>query len=373
MSEWNDNHAACARVKEVLEQGGVPLELQVAAACKEFCAENSIQDGLNLHTEHVVYMPDEDSEDYREVDQRVLIYQESDDGSQMSVSCPIECKYRRDIEHFAFADEGRRFDTAPIFSDISGSQLGRVAIRAFRDAGRTEVSRLTSMKIKDGTPGTLYKENLFYNAAASLYDYIIFDAGSQWAEDHNADAEILRELGLLERFETYLKDKHYIWWSVLGRWINGIPDKDCEQYNEKRFPGGKPTWMLSAYLPIVCVNGLIHRTGWSASDGLGDFVETDSALMTIRKRGWPGAARTALLQRTAEVPVLVTHPRGLKSVLTIGLAWQRALWNLITNGDAALICRWSTQSAFFRVAYEHFMAKEADQRYRSDFDIEQYF
>ena len=59
---------------------------------------------------------------------------------------------------------------------------------------------------------------------------------------------------MLERFEEYLKEERYVWWSVLGRWINEIPDEDCEQYNARRYPGGRPSWTLNAYLPIVCVN-----------------------------------------------------------------------------------------------------------------------
>ena len=125
-SEWISNKGATNQVKTLLENAGVPLELEVSNICSEFCTSHL---DANILSDRIVYSSADAMDTYREVDQNVQIYKEFEVNNftkvQLIANIPIECKYRKGIEVFAFPlikeDYYRRF---PVHSDFCGSAFG---------------------------------------------------------------------------------------------------------------------------------------------------------------------------------------------------------------------------------------------------------
>src|SRR5438067_2218659 len=112
-SEWRTNREASRRVTALLEQAGIPLELQVAKVCKDFYASHTRPKAVRVNSETIVYSTSATESDYRQVDRNVQIYEEFQVGQltgiQLMVNMPIECKHRKNIECFAFPFGGKTF------------------------------------------------------------------------------------------------------------------------------------------------------------------------------------------------------------------------------------------------------------------------
>ena len=219
-SEWRTNEGATSQVKNLLEQAGLPLELQVTELCTGFCAEHSIAKQVYVTSEKIVYSTSAAEDEYRELDQLVQVYEEFEMGNftgiQLIVNMPIECKYRRDVECFSFplSDETAHFGF-PIVSQFAGSRLSRSLAASYTSLEKIGLAGNILIEIEAGkTPVRIHKENLVYNAAGSLYDFVLFDLGEgEDVEDESPD-QTDDELGLFNQFRDYLASNKYDWWSV---------------------------------------------------------------------------------------------------------------------------------------------------------------
>jgi hypothetical protein len=347
VSDWTNNEPATRQVKNLLEQAGVPLELQAAGICTKFSDTNDRPRELAVMSEKLVYMPSTAVHEYREVDQLVSIYEEFElgklTGIQLQLKMPIECKYRSDVECFAFqVAEGNVHFGFPVVSSFTGSQLWRNIRTSYKSLENLSVSNITLMEIEAGrTPRRVHKENLIYNAAGSLYDFIIFDESLEYP---TADAPEVERL--FTEFQNHLGEKYYAWWSTLLRWIESIGAENVDSFNARYFGNSRIYHLVSAHMPIVCVNGPIYGVKWNASSGIQSFAEIPYCVTSIRKRGWPGGTRFKLATFSSEAPVILTNISGLESVLDLGLTWFNSIRESLSESDSEAETRWALESAF---------------------------
>lgn len=371
-AHWTNNKQAADHVKNLLEQAGAPLELRVASICENFCDETTVSENVHLDAEKLVYEPFNSEEGYREVDQRVQFYEEfevnDNTGIQLIVDIPIECKFRKDIEYFAFPDTNSKFHEGfPIYGDLSGSIYFSSLRESYHNLGRLGTSIISSIEIKSSqTPKQIHKENLIYKAAGALYDYVLFDAQQDMSNSDSKAQKILSDLKLLDKFKRYLNENRYAWWSVIRSWLSSIDPSIVNQVNQKYFVGSCIYFEIKAQLPIVCVNGSIHRVDWDPTSGIQGFVPLKYCLASIRKQGWPGPLRFKLVRRTPELPVVVTNPDSLKATLELAFNWYESIRLKLSSANPDVISRWLTEHILFNQIVSHYIKDEQDVRYRSD-------
>ena len=367
---WRSNKEAADHVRRLLDTAGIPLELQVGEISRSF-AEATGGPSRSSLAEPVVYSP-HDGETYREIDQHVILYEElekpgSPVGFQLILKAAIECKTRKEIELFAFPQPAKPPPAFPVFSGLAGSQASRrvlSGIDAFRSLSNT---RISMVKIADGTPEKICDEDLVYKSAAAVYDFIEFDHSDD--NDSNMSAlGLLTEYGLGEKFSAFIRNAGRDWLWSLPRFIESIELGLCENFN-RRFFGDKGLFFsVDLHLPVVCVNGDLHEVAWAPGVGITGFKDAIAFVTSIRKTGWPGKARGMLLNRTAEAPVMVTNPHGLRSVLDLGLAWFDRVRSLIAALPEPLPVRAPLESHFYDWAIREYKLSESERGYRSDYD-----
>jgi len=370
-SEWLESGAK-EEVKRLLEQAGIPLEIEVRSLCNKFCQSHNKSGQISITAEKVVYAPSSSGEKYREIDQRVQIYEEFgvDDltGIQLIVNLPIECKYRVDIEAFGFPTSSNIYKEFVISGSLAGSTYFSLLHNSYSCLSALHPFDIVLVKIEKGkTPKSVHEENLIYNAAGSLYDFILFDL-----EEFKGNAQkdsLVDEL--FEEFRSYLRKHHYLWSSVLRDWINKKIDiGQCEKFNQKCFGGSRRYHTIIAHLPIVCINGSLYHVKLDSELNIEDFEEVPFLTTSIRKQGWPGPVDIELLCKDPVVPVVVTNPNGLNDVLEIGFNWYQEIKKTLLTAPRTLVKRWALESAFFQKVYSYYKEKES-ARYHSDLDYRQ--
>jgi hypothetical protein len=368
--DWISNEGASQRVIGLLRQAGVPHELRIAAICREFCSLYPRTSHPHASTQKLVYSPDPGGE-FREIDQFLQLYDEFQvdelTGIQLMLDVPIECKHRSNVAYFAFPVPGLPSRSAfPIVSHLAGSDYFRDLISTYQQVESLPPADLTLVEIDAGrTPKAVYKENVIYNAAA-LYDFVLFELRDGATPRTRGDAIIAR---LFQDFQEYLARNHYAWWSVLRQWMAANVRPKAPEFNRRYFDGHRLYHSVTAHFPIVCVSGDLFRVSCDDHGDITGFEKTFSCISGIRKHGWPGAARFALLKRTAEVPVVVTNSSGLCSVLEVAAKWYRAIHDALRRANPQAIEAWPIEAAFFQHAAQHFSNSEPDGGYRSDLDI----
>lgn len=376
-SHWTNNPDARNRVAEILRHAGIPLELRVAGECELFCKDRNPPKTSHLRTCKLVYSPLDDHNCYREVDQLVTIYEEfpisKQTGIQLIGSIPIECKYRHGIEYFAFHLGGNHaHEGFPVWSSLAGSQLFR-SLRPTYSTLRDFPPALASMvEIRDGkTPSTLFKENIIHNSIGSLYDYALHEVGSAPIIEGIFEDSELKKVRHFAAFQRYIQKNNYAWWSVLRDQIEAIPLEACRRFN-RVLSRSRAFYGIHFALPVICVNGPIYSVASNQSFEITDYKEIESCLISIRKQSWPGHARFALLKRTAEVPAVLTTPKGLRKVLEAALRWHSEIRNVLVNTDSTLLERWQLEAALYSMVLTHYQKKDPLLSYRSDIDIDEY-
>lgn len=371
-SKWTSNTDATNRVKTLLEQAGIPLELEVSGICSEFCASHL---DANISSDRIIYSIADTMDTYREVDQNVQIYKEFEINDftkvQLIANIPIECKYRKDIEVFAFPlikeDSYRRF---PVYSDFCGSAFFRILSNAYNSCFELPLTSIVLLEVEAGqTPKKVHNENLIYNAAGALYDFIKFDLSAEEGIGLPYPDLLVDELGLVKEFKAYLSEKRYLWNHVLNSWISSFAEQKCSLFKNRYYGGNPPYHRLCTHLPVVCVNGPIYSTEWSAQNRIESFHEIPFCFTVFRKHGWPGLAYSGLMTRSPEVPAIVTNARNLQKVLEIGFNWYKEVYEGLIGAPKEVLDRWPIEACVFQRVMRHFYQKEIESGYRSDLDI----
>jgi hypothetical protein len=224
------------------------------------------------------------------------------------------------------------------------------------------------VEIQDGiTPKKVCEENISYKAAGAAYDFIKFELGTSIGEDADEPSlegsEIIRKMRLVERFERYLNEKHYLWWSVIYYWMrSNLSDALATEFN-RRLDRGRVHYSIDAYFPILCVNGRL----WQHSAA--QFAMCSALLTRMRVSGWPGNLRQRLIHYTTEVPLVVTNPDGLAELLHAAKRWFLKVEKNIKSADKKTKQRWHMEAVFCQEAVAQFMRREPHSAIRSDLDF----
>jgi hypothetical protein len=355
----------------LLNHAGLPHELRVASLCRDFAASFSANRQPHATTQKIVYAPALASE-YREVDQVIQLYEEFavDEltGIQLIFSIPLECKHRLDVEYFAFPLDMLRPHTFPVTGDLAGSDYFRSLEGTYQVLQEIPLADLALVQIEDGrTPRAIHKENVIYNAASALYDFVLFQIGLSGGGV--LDDVLLQEL--FESFQAYLNQRHYAWWSVIQRWMKENVSARGEDFNTRYSGGHRVHHAVQIYLPVVCVSGDLFHVRLDESSEVAGFERAQACVARIRKHGWPGAARFTLMTRDPEVPVVVTNVMGLPKVLDVAVKWFRNVRSMLMRaGPHVKAC--ALESMFFQKVVLHYADTDPDGGYRSDLDITQW-
>jgi len=340
------NDEARQNVAKLLEKAGIPHEIRVARKCLNFCKSHA-NSHIHVETENIVYsaMPQDSSEEkYREVDQMVSFYQEykvnTFTGVQLSLNVPIECKCREQVSYFAFPLESQKSASFPIGSDFAGSRYFASLYGSFKPLLKLPTARITQAKEKNGTPNVISQENLMYNAGGALYDFIHF-ALSQHAGYFRTPEDILKLFTQWTTMQTALKSCD---WYKTHQLLKNVSVKRCNQFNKDVFGGSCIYHMVLAHLPIVCISGPLFSVKLDKLCNVIGFKECPYVTTSIRKQGWPGSARFLLLDKTPEVPVVVTSLSGLERILKIGLAWFESIADVLTTQPNEKMVKWPLET-----------------------------
>jgi hypothetical protein len=396
-TKWSSAEGKVNRVKALLENAGVPLELQAADICQTFCDARSneyspredyqgsgaitqlSEDYIALTTEKIVYSSPATENEYREIDQCLQIRQTFQIGEftnvLLTVKCPIECKYRKDVVVFAFplSDE-KSLERFPLHDAFTkGSAYFASLHTTYEVFSKLVASSLVALEIKDGDqPSRVFEENLTYNAAGALYDFILFDLAPEGESESpllGLTTQALDETGLFKRFIEYAGGI-YDWWSVLDNWTSSnLREDDFIEFNKRVLPSGaRILHTITAHVPIICVNGSLHSVSWSSSLGISDFAEIPFCVTSIRKRGWPGRVASGLMNTRPELPVVITNPENLTRALEVAHDWHRAIYKEIKSVSTSQVNRWLLEASLYQKAREHFRQFASRAGYRSDLE-----
>lgn len=372
-SDWKNSGGATERVRDLLVEAGVPLELSVEAECLKFSDASSKRTGAYVDTRKLAYSSIEEPEVYREIDQMLDLYDELEVGSlgiQLVCNVPIECKHRRDVEYFAFpASSELAYLGFPVAGAIAGSQYAQLLESAhlvLKD--RIRPASVALLKVTHGdTPQAVYSENVIYNSAGALYDFVAADLGGFATQALDAlELEALDDLGVLPKLERIAETHGAQALGSIRQYARELPTDSCDRYNASVYGDSRVYHSVTAYMPIVCVGGPLHAVQWSPDTGIGDFPCLDACLVEIRKRGWPGNARASLLSAGALGPVLVTNLAGLPSCLGLAEDWFTSLRMTLADAPVELVRRWPLESALMSVGILHYSLRDTQPPYRSD-------
>ena len=221
---------------------------------------------------------------------------------------------------------------------------------------------------KGATPKRVLGENLVFNSAAALYDYIHFDCERK----HHAPMghSFIEKAKLLERFEKYLAEKHYFWGQVIRDWMDrNLTPTLVREFNQQCLPR-RCFFSVNIYVPLLFVNGPIHELVES-TDKSPDFQGCDLIMTRVRVPGWPGKLRRDLLGYTAEAPLLITNEKGIGRLLTACNDGFLVFEKVLKRSRTAFGERWAIEAAFYQMALERLLGEE-DSALRSDIDFFQW-
>lgn len=232
------------------------------------------------------------------------------------------------------------------------------------------LATIVLLEVKDGqTPKKVHSENLIYNAAGALYDFIKFDISDEDEIELTYSDRLVDEFGLLKEFEAYIDEKRYLWSHVLNNWISSLDAEKCGLFKERYYKGNPPYHRVCTHLPVVCVNGPIYSTKFSTKNRIESFQEVPFCFTVIRKHGWPGLAYSGLMAKSPEVPAIVTNNKNLRQVLDIGINWYMEIYEGLIGAPKEILERWPIEVCVFQRVVKHFRQKEKVSGYRSDLDF----
>jgi hypothetical protein len=374
-SKWLESEGAQKRVTDLLYKAGVPLELEVEAICKQFAHVVNDNESINTTSEKVVYSTADEPETYRELDQLVTLYSEFElgvTGIQMIGNIPIECKSRSDIEYFAFPIEQNTAHFGfPYWNELGWSQCTDRLRSTYDSLSDLRTASISMLHIKKGEqPQSFSTEQLHYNGAGALYDFVLFNGEDISPEILFArEDEWLSDTGIFTRLQQEVVTSSSPL-RALKTFIREVSMEQCHSFNEYAYQDGSLFHINMFQMPILCVNGPIYLVEWERSSGIAGYAPTKACILQIRKQGWPGSLRYCLLNQVVEVPVVLTNIEGLPECLNIALSWYQLIIQTLLETPRDLVERLPLEAALYTKGIECFEYRLNEKRksYRSDLD-----
>jgi hypothetical protein len=367
---WKDNEGARERVAQLLEDSGALAESRVSAVCHQFVSKTNNKRGVHVESDSLTYGLDSELSPLRQIDQRTNLYKEFslDDrgGVILNLQIAIEVKHRKDLQVFGIEYPKHSYrPRMPMVGFLHGAEIFREIVTNAPFMS-TPLLQPVLLEIQGGTtPRKVYEENLIYNAAGSIYDFVRFDLTGDPGDSDELPygAEIIESMKLMEKFDKYLKETRYAWWSIIRDWMSeNFTGEIIEEYN--RLLGAHRLYQgIYLYCPVLCIDVPMWRYEGQT------FHQLDSMLTRTRVNHWPGSFRQKLAGYTTEAPLLVTNVSGLSSVLSEASRWFYRVENLIKRSGKDAKARWFIESNFYQMAVRKGFSDEPQSWVRSDVDI----
>ena len=369
-ASWHENEGATTRVIELLEESGALVESRVSAICHKFATKADKKRGAHVRSDSLTYGLDSDSSPLRQIDQHVEFYKEfavnEQGGAVLRLQLPIEVKHRKELQLFGIQYPEHSYrPRMPIAGFLNGTDILR-EIALNQPFFSIPLLHPVLLEIHGGTtPQKVFGENIFHNAGSALYDYIHFDLTGDTGDfgELPYGADVIESMGLMDKFDEFLKEKHFAWWSVLRDWMRDNFTEEIILNFNKLLGNSRVFQGIDLYCPVVCMDVPI----WMYDGQV--FKQVDSLLTRIRVNRWPGGLRETLVGYTAEAPLLITSLAGLSSILEESKRWFYNTENVIGRADTQIKERWFIESAFYQMAVRKGFVDEPQSWVRSDLDI----
>jgi hypothetical protein len=389
-SRWQDSDSAANRVRELLTESGLPLEIDVQARCRLLVnSGQATHPDFSLTSARLVYTGHHVDGPPREVDQCVTITAEIDLSDtviiQIFLVIPIECKRRANVEVFGFPYLGssgeptvvylmqrskerpalrylkglpRATATSPVFTTLVGSLLAdRLVQGASQLTSGEPVVALTLLEIENGQkPVRVHKENLIYNAGAELYDFIYRDIHPM--SKHDMDYSVRRALdnNTLQSL-TDLCTRLALPRGLRAKWHHVLDfieeEVNIGDFNTRFFSAGVEglssaiAFPVFIYLPIVCLDSSLFLVQTAHDNKITEFEERHQLITAIRPRWWPEQLGYYTVVPASESLLTVTNPVGLSRILEDLLEWFSSLVELLAQASKEEVERLPVEASIF--------------------------
>lgn len=328
-SSWLNNVDATKRVKELLVQAGLPLEIVVAKICQQFSVVTSTQNkDYRVLNEKIVYQTDDHDGTIREIDQCVIVEASVSMASyvdfQLFLFIPIECKHRDNVEIFGFPSRNYHSSavTHPVLSYLVGANL----INALGQhppliTAVEPLSEICLLEITNGsTPKKVFDENLFYKSGMALYDYI---ANNSAIFARPFKENLVDKLGLFGQFDRYVslrgKYSNSLVYSVADKWDQNVFQEFNTNFTTSRVGDGAGVRInhgipLFIYFPIICMDAPLHLVNLNSEGNIEGFSPKKSLSMALRYP-WSSEVKPCLVKSSMESLLTITNTNHLEFVL----------------------------------------------------------
>lgn len=349
-AERAKSDGARGRVVELLQRAGIPLEVQVAGVCREFCRRHDGINQVRVTTERVVYGEERSSKPAREVDQSVQFDRDLELaehlGVRLRLRVPVECKHRRGLEAYGFPRRrDERLAALPVVSDHAGAvlvnQLAYIEPAIIRS--RRECA-LTLLSIEGKASDRVHEERLVENSGGAIYDFVRTVEANPV---HRGVDGLAVEMGLLERLRDYV-EPDALWWGRFRRFVRSLPGSTFDEFNRRRVQGRRLLVEVSLHVPVVCSDAPLYVVPCTRRGRIQKFLPTNVLMTGLRLGRWPGRLRYDLARQRPEAMVLMTNVIGVGDLLASCFEWYSEMLEVLAHSEATVINRALLEGALYR-------------------------
>lgn len=332
---WRNKEAAEAKLRNILQRGGIPLEIQTITTADAFRNRIAQRDAESGYKQSVAVTVTPGATFHtstgtpREMDCVVTLTRRlATSGASFVVEAriPIECKHRANVEWFAF-EMPKSFSNytdnpllAPLFSDPMGREFAEET-EDWQHIWLPE-RRLTAVETKGFT---LCNDTLLKEVAAAAYDYAVALRANHDQIIPIPGATTLRELKLLDRFgkftgrgEQTLSERFLKTTGAEDSRISAFCDQ-LEAEDHQRYlsaiRGTTQEITLQIFVPVLCVNGPLWDVRLDPWDHQQNFVSMDFAAERLHLEQWPGKLMPEVLNARAAFPLVIAPISNLGDTL----------------------------------------------------------
>jgi hypothetical protein len=315
---WSESAEGTARVKQVLQRGGVPLELQARKIADEFIRELKDPD-TQMSSASLVYRDEGGTP--REFDWFVSFkrrVQTTHVRFEIDFRVIIECKQKDGVEWFGFEvpKEPGRYYTDLIPPLLSNAALSGPFGLALLENNQVQLPehRVTALEFKHNGDAILCSDPVIMNVAAASYDYLQFAARQREELYPFLKTALLHEMQIVPRFQKAAGRRKAGQGNIVP-FLHNLTAEDHRHYltGISRGTSTQDVYVM-ALMPVLCVSGPLHKVEMSAEVEIERFSSSvDFVASRVHLEQWPGDLAERAIMRGAGYPVILTSIAKLAS------------------------------------------------------------
>lgn len=368
-------------VAKLLEEAGLPLEIETGQVCSRFCGSwPSGRPDCHARSERIIWGDPNDDGALREIDRSVGLVAkhqfEDHYGLLLRVAVPIECKHRgQGLEVYAFPREhdAREVASSPVFGKMVGSRLAKETVCSPPPFLADEPTAETVLLRKTENGRKRHGEQLTYKAAQSLYDCVAETLGTRF---HPENLPFLKEPNptLKKKLRQDTDSPDYSLQPTLDRTL-AASSEIHEQYLADALDSPEQHLVFLRAFPVICVDGPIRTVETDEDGNVQGFSRSDFVTSGFRLPGWPGPFRFSLGDPAPEGLCLITCPDSLDAVLERIGSWAENILSAWRKQSPETVLKSPLEGAMHQlIAQETYEVQPSRPTYRSDvFDLGPFF